>query len=425
MKNRRGEYLYFCSAEQDSLYALTLFREKEKQGTLNVQETGLLLCMEQRAEDSWIYLMPAAVYAAANQKGARSWMNRQKQEKIDLWNEKGIAWMRRYPVFLEQFGWKQRRYAILAAGIFEQLEEESMDEFEKGKNQVCHFLQGSWGFLWKRMQQCDRLSVQEWKEMKAPWKDSVRMDCAMSGILLLMAQLLKKELEERDRLCVGFMKLQQFTQESLRTNGIAAKQSAKVSGAEPVDACGTEIRSVGVDTNPTALVESEKMGWLFQKFRNPERPAYIHEKGRISSEWLEQLHQIMELAGLPAGTFEAVSLSVQEVNGLVNLMGEKLTARQYMTFLMLYSVSRELAQAGRTAAALQFIQTSRLRGAPPAAMGTGMTAAALMSGGAGAMVAERSRYGVRKMSDADGNLVSAEQPALYTQSVPQASQNSY
>ena len=387
MKNRRGEYLYFCSAEQDSLYALTLFREKEKQGTLNVQETGLLLCMEQRAEDSWIYLMPAAVYAAANQKGARSWMNRQKQEKIDLWNEKGIAWMRRYPVFLEQFGWKQRRYAILAAGIFEQLEEESMDEFEKGKNQVCHFLQGSWGFLWKRMQQCDRLSVQEWKEMKAPWKDSVRMDCAMSGILLLMAQLLKKELEERDRLCVGFMKLQQFTQESLRTNGIAAKQSAKVSGAEPVDARGTEIRSVGVGTNPTALVESEKMGWLFQKFRNPERPAYIHEKGRISSEWLEQLH--------------------------------------HMTFLMLYSVSRELAQAGRTAAALQFIQTSRLRGASPAAMGTGMTAAALMSGGAGAMVAERSRYGIRKMSDADGNLVSAELLALYTQSVPQASQNSY
>ena len=95
MKNRRGEYLYFCSAEQDSLYALTLFRKKEKQGTLNVQETGLLLCMEQRAEDSWIYLMPAVVYAAANQKGARSWMNRQKQEKIDLWNEKGIAWMRR------------------------------------------------------------------------------------------------------------------------------------------------------------------------------------------------------------------------------------------------------------------------------------------------------------------------------------------
>jgi len=24
MKNRRGEYLYFCSAEQDSLYALNI-----------------------------------------------------------------------------------------------------------------------------------------------------------------------------------------------------------------------------------------------------------------------------------------------------------------------------------------------------------------------------------------------------------------
>ncbi|MFR6589657.1 MAG: hypothetical protein ACLURV_05345 [Gallintestinimicrobium sp.] len=233
----------------------------------------------------------------------------------------------------------------------------------------------------------------------------------------------EKELEERDRLCVGFMKLQQFTQESLRTNGIAAKQSAKVSGAEPVDACGTEIRSVGVGTNPTALVESEKMGWLFQKFRNPERPAYIHEKGRISSEWLEQLHQIMELAGLPAGTFEAVSLSVQEVNGLVNLMGEKLTARQYMTFLMLYSVSRELAQAGRTAAALQFIQTSRLRsiascdGDRDDSGGTDVRRA-------GAMVAGEAGTG-KKMSDADGNLVSAEQLALYTQSVPQASQSSY
>ena len=112
------------------------------------------------------------------------------------------------------------------------------------------------------------------------------------SLIHILAQLLKKELEERDRLCVGFMKLQQFTQESLRTNGIAAKQSAKVSRAEPVDACGTEIRSVSVGTNPTALVETEKMGWLFQKFRNPERPAYIHEKGRISSEWLEQLHQI-------------------------------------------------------------------------------------------------------------------------------------
>lgn len=431
MKNRGDEYLYFCSAEPDSLYALTLFREKEKRGALNGQGAGLLACMEKRAEESMIYLMPAAVYAAANQKGARNWMNRQLQEKTDLWNEAGIAWMRRYPAFLEQFGWKQRRYAILAAGIFAQLEEKSEEAFEKRKELVCHFLQSSWGFLWKRVQQCSRLNAREWKEMKAPWKDSARMDCAMSGVLLLMAQLQKKELEERDRLCMGFIKLQQFTQESLQTKRSAA--SADV---------------VSVDANAEADTDDgERIGWLFQKFRNPQRPAYIHEKGRISSEWLEQLYQIMELAGLPVGTCETISLSAQEVSSLVKLMGNKLTARQYMTFLMLYSVSRELAQAGRTAAALQFIQTTRMRSASTAALEADASLAAVVSGASmetlgsdvsgaaitsgtsketltlgrtGAMVAERSRYGTRRMSDADAYLASAEQLALYTQSVLQA-----
>lgn len=237
----------------------------------------------------------------------------------------------------------------------------------------------------------------------------------MSGILLLMAQLLKKELEERDRLCVGFMKLQQFTQESLRTNGIAAKQPAKVSGAEPVDACGTEIRSVGVGTNPTGACRNRKDGMgCSRNFAIRSALLISMKKGGFPVNGWNSWHQIMELAGLPAGTFEAVSLSVQEVNGLVNLMGEKLTARQYMTFLMLYSVSRELAQAGRTAAALQFIQTSRLRGASPDADGDRNDSGGIDVRRAGAMVAERSRYGVRKMSDADGNLVSAEQLALYT-----------
>ena len=136
-----------CRAGQ-SVCVDAFFGKKEKQGTFKCAGDRIASLHGTTRRRQLDYLMPAAVYAAANQKGARSWMNRQKQEKIDLWNEKGIAWMRRYPVFLEQFGWKQRRYAILAAGIFEQLEEESMDEFEKGKNQVCHFLQGSWGFLW-------------------------------------------------------------------------------------------------------------------------------------------------------------------------------------------------------------------------------------------------------------------------------------
>ena len=38
MKNRRGEYLYFCSAEQDSLVCVDAFSEKRKTG--NVKRTG-------------------------------------------------------------------------------------------------------------------------------------------------------------------------------------------------------------------------------------------------------------------------------------------------------------------------------------------------------------------------------------------------
>ncbi len=185
------------------------------------------------------------------------------------------------------------------------------------------------------------------------------MDCAMSGILFIDGTASEKRTGRARPALRGI-----YEAAAVHTGEPANKWyrceaiCKRYRRAEPVDACGTEIRSVGVGTNPTSLVETEKMGWLFQKFRNPERPAYIHEKGRISSEWLEQLHQIMELAGLPAGTFEAVSLSVQEVNGLVNLMGEKLTARQYMTFLMLYSVSRELAQAGAHGSSAAVIQTS-------------------------------------------------------------------
>lgn len=164
------------------------------------------------------------------------------------------------------------------SGNFEQLEEESMDEFEKGKIRFAIFT-GKLG-----------ISLEAYAAVRqAECAGMERNESAVEGFCadglrdvrhpFIDGTASEKELEERDRLCVGFMKLQQFTQESLRTNGIAAKQSAKASGVEPVDACGTEIRSVGVDTNPTALVETEKMGWLFQKFRNPERPAYIHEKG--------------------------------------------------------------------------------------------------------------------------------------------------
>lgn len=94
------------------------------------------------------------------------------------------------------------------------------------------------------------------------------------------------------------------------------------------------------------------MGWLLSRFANPQRPAYIREKARLSSEWLERLYRVMALAGLPASACETMNLSCREVQQILELMEEKPTERQYMTFLMLYAVSRELAQAGRAAAAL-------------------------------------------------------------------------
>ena len=92
------------------------------------------------------------------------------------------------------------------------------------------------------------------------------------------------------------------------------------------------------------------------------------------------LHQIMELAGLPAGTFEAVSLSVQEVNGLVNLMGRKADcAPVYDVSDVVFGVA-ELAQQGarRSAAVYPDIPPE---GSIASRDGDRMTAAALMSGG--------------------------------------------
>lgn len=95
------------------------------------------------------------------------------------------------------------------------------------------------------------------------------------------------------------------------------------------------------------------MGWLLSRFANPQKPAYIREKARISSEWLERLYRVMSLAGLPASACETMNLTCREVQQILELMEEKPTERQYMTFLMLYAVSKELAQAGRAAAALE------------------------------------------------------------------------
>ena len=89
----------------------------------------MLIFMERRMSESTIYLAPAVIYAAANQKNSCSWLERQDRKQKSKWYQKGVQWMRAYPAFLERFGWKERYFALLAAGIIAGLEE--------GRTQRC------------------------------------------------------------------------------------------------------------------------------------------------------------------------------------------------------------------------------------------------------------------------------------------------
>ena len=75
--NRQGDYVHFCSAETDSAYAVGLLRRQKEKGALTRQEERMLIFMERRMSESTIYLAPAVIYAAANQKNSCSWLERQ------------------------------------------------------------------------------------------------------------------------------------------------------------------------------------------------------------------------------------------------------------------------------------------------------------------------------------------------------------
>lgn len=324
-------YLYFCSAEEDSFYALELLKKRRTEGSLTQQEERQIVFMEKRAKESTVYLAPAVIYAAANQKSCSSWLQKHSGEQQEKWYAQGIGWMRRHPAFLEKFGWKERKCAIIAAGLLAGAEGKEERQAWEG---VCRMLQGGWNLLWRRMQQSRQLTAGDWEEMKSPWKESEWMDCAMSGVILLMAALLKKPVLDLDRIWHGLLKLQAFSESCLKTPG-----------------------RKGICTEEFTFDRDDRMSWLLRHFKNPQRPAYIREKDRISSEWLERLFRVMELAGLPPCACETMALSCREVNQLLEAMGDKMTERQYMTFLMLYAVSRELAQAGRAAAAHEALGT--------------------------------------------------------------------
>ncbi len=320
-----GELMRFSCAEEDSLYAIRRLRERREKGLLSEGEKRQLFYMEKREKEGEIDLMPAVIYAVANQRTCCAYLNRVPKGKQEEWYAAGVVWMRQNPAFLEKFGWKERKSAVLAAGLLAMAIRR-----EEGRLELEELLRAGWSLMWERMGQIRQLDAAGWEEMMAPWQDSCYMSSGVAAVLLLMAALNDKPVRDRDRLWRSLQKLRQFSRECFQ-------------GGSPCPPCREEF----------PFEKEDRMGWLLSRFANPQKPAYIREKARISSEWLERLYRVMSLAGLPASACETMNLTCREVQQILELMEEKPTERQYMTFLMLYAVSKELAQAGRAAAALE------------------------------------------------------------------------
>lgn len=327
-KVQNREIMRFSCTEEDSLYAIRRLREKEEKGQLSKSEERQLFYMENRAREGEIDLMPAVVYAAANQRTCCAYLNRAPKERQQEWYAEGIAWMRKNPAFLEKFGWKERKNAVLSAGLLSLAVRQAQEG--KAAQELEDFLSAGWRLMWERMGQIRQLDAAEWEEMMAPWKDSCYMSSGVAAVLLLMAALKNRPVLDRDQLWHSLQKLGKFSRECFLPG-------------PPCPSCEEDF----------PFEKEERLEWLLSRFSNPQKPAYIREKTRISSEWLERLYRVMSLAGLPASACETMHLSCREVRRLLELMEEKPSERQYMTFLMLYAVARELAQAGRVAAALE------------------------------------------------------------------------
>ena len=216
--------------------------------------------------------MPAVIYAVANQRTCCAYLNRVPKGKQEEWYAAGVAWMRQNPAFLEKFGWKERKSAVLAAGLLAMAIRR-----EEGRLELEELLRTGWSLMWERMGQIRQLDAAGWEEMMAPWQDSCYMSSGVAAVLLLMAALNDKPVRDRDRLWRSLQKLRQFSRECFQ-------------GGSPCPPCREEF----------PFEKEDRMGWLLSRFANPQKPAYIREKARISSEWLERLYRVM-FSGGPAG----------------------------------------------------------------------------------------------------------------------------
>ena len=175
-----------------------------------------------------------------------------------------------------------------------------------------------------------------------PWEDSEAMTCAMSAVYLYITLLQKKTLTDTDRIWRYLRRLKVFSDSSIRKDSAADKRM--------LSAVSERKMVWGQEAEKNAeQIRNEKMEWLFAKFKNPQKPAYLKEKRRITSEWTDTLFCVMEKAGLPRSACESMQIGKEEVMQILDCFPERMSERQYITFLLLYSVSRELVNAGQAA----------------------------------------------------------------------------
>jgi len=335
MPVKKIQYMY-CAVQPESLTLLRSLREKKRSGQLGKRQERQLLFLEERVEEGQIWLLPALIFAAANHEGCREFLDRADSEKLHKWQELGTVWMERFPVFGRRIGWKEQKPAVSAAGFFLAAQDGSKESVQL----LRRFFSECWSFLWERIKQAESLGIQQWEELLKPWEDSEAMTCAMSAVYLYITLLQKKTLTDTDRIWRYLRRLKAFSDSSIRKNNASDKKMLSAVSERKM------VWGQGNGQNAEQIM-NERLEWLFAKFKNPQKPAYLKEKRRITSEWTDTLFGVMEKAGLPRSACESMQIGKEEVMQILECFPERMSERQYITFLLLYSVSRELVIAGQ------------------------------------------------------------------------------
>ena len=323
----------FCAMQPESLVVLCALQEKKEQKLISKREDRQLQFLQERRKEGDIWLLPPLIFAAANQKSCREFFLGAAADQKAVWHKAGVAWLRYYPAFLNRIGWQERQQAILAAGFLAGIRAEDPE----GEEGLRRFFSESWGFLWSRILREEGLGVSAWEELLMPWEDSPAMESAMAAVFLCMAALQKKPVRDIDQLWRSLRRLKAFSENCIKKPERVRRPLAVAEGA---------AWPGNVQEGP----QKERLDWLFTHFKNPQRIAYLKEKGRISSEWLDTLFTVMEKAGLPRSACESMQIGGDEVMKLLDCFTDRASERQYITFLLLYTVSRELVKAGQLAA---------------------------------------------------------------------------